>query len=74
MKFLLGILIGLLGTTALVILDVKLVKYILTFVPQNDWAGLISVIIILVDIFLTAGICIIPFVVGFSIGAFLETR
>jgi len=41
-------------------------------IPQTDWSGLLKVVIIFVDVWLTLGVCILPFVLGFFIGSVLE--
>jgi hypothetical protein len=72
MKILVGMVLGLIGSAVLVLLDINLVKFIFTLVPQSDWSGLIKVAVVFVDIWFTGAICILPFVFGFMIGGMLE--
>ena len=74
MKMLVGIIIGLIGSIVVILFDIHLVKYILTLVSVSDYAGLRKVVIVFISIWLTAGICIIPFAIGFCWGEFLENK
>lgn len=71
-KLLFGSIIGLLGSIGVVICDIRFVKWLFSFVPVSEYAGLIKIVIVFIAIWITAGICIIPFVVGISIGALLS--
>ena len=72
MKTLVGAIIGLIGSIVVIILDIKLIHYIFTLIPLNDWTGFIKILIIFIDIWFVAGLCFIPFVLGIFIGNLLE--
>jgi hypothetical protein len=70
-KILIGGAIGLLGSWGIVVLDIKFVKWLFSMVPVSDWAGLIKIVIVFIDIWATAGLCILPFILGLAIGGVL---
>lgn len=72
MKILLGALIGGIGSYLIILLDIKFVKWLFVLVPDYEYSGLIKILIVFVDFWFTAGLCIIPFILGCGIGAILE--
>ena len=72
MKFFIGMLIGLAGSALAICLDIRLVQYLFSLVPPSGYAKLIKMAIVFIDIWLTAGLCLLPFVLGFGIGAILS--
>jgi hypothetical protein len=72
MKILISGIIGLLGSWGIIVLDIKFVRWVFTMVPVSDWAKLIKILIVFIDIWFTAGICMLPFVLGMLIGNILE--
>ena len=70
-KFLISSVIGLLGSWGVVVLDIKFVKWLFTMIPVCEWAGLVKIAIIFVDIWFTIGLCILPFVLGILLGGVL---
>ena len=72
MKILMGALIGGVGSYLVILLDIKFVKWLFTLVPNNEYAGLFKILIVFIDIWVTAGLCLIPFGLGCGIGAILE--
>lgn len=74
MKIVVGSIIGLIGSSIIILFDIKFVKWLFTLLPQTEWTGFAKVVIIFVDIWLVGGICILPFALGFFIGTFLQSR
>lgn len=72
MKILIGLIIGLIGSVIIVYFDIQLVKYLLSLVPDGSWSGLVRACIVFLDIWFTAGLCILPFVLGGYIGIAIE--
>ena len=74
MKFIVSLLIGLVGSIGIIIADIFFVRWLFSLVPINDYAGLVKIVIVFVDIWLVAGLCIVPFILGTAIGTILETN
>lgn len=75
MRFLIGLLTGLLGSSILIWLNIKLMKYVLSLVPTtSNWAGLIKVLLVFADIWLVGGIVALPIIVGIVFGTYLENK
>lgn len=72
MKILMGALIGGVGSYLVILLDIKFVKWLFTLVPNNEYFGLVKILIVFIDIWMTAGLCVIPFLLGLGIGSILE--
>jgi len=72
MKFLISLLIGITGSIVVILFDIKLVIWIFSLVPQTEWTEIIKVLIVFVDIWTTAGICLIPIWLGIAIGTVLS--
>lgn len=72
MKILMGALIGGVGSYLVILLDIKFVKWLFSLVPNNEYSGLVKILIVFIDFWFTAGLCIIPFVLGCGIGTILE--
>lgn len=72
MKILMGALIGGVGSYLVILLDIKFVKWLFALVPDSEYSGLIKILIVFIDFWFTAGLCLIPFGLGCGIGAILE--
>jgi len=72
MRILIGLACGLAGTVGAIFADIKLAHWLFGMVPECAWAGLITVGIGLLLITQTAGLVLIPIVIGLAIGAAFE--
>ena len=72
MKIVVGTIIGIIGSILIIWGNINLVRYVLTLVPSSDWSGLIKIIIIFIDVWFTAGLCLIHSLIGVIVGSILE--
>ena len=70
-KFWVPLVVGGVGSAIVIWADVKVVQWMFAKVPASEWAGLVKVIIVFFDVWLTAGICLLPILGGMSLGAYL---
>lgn len=73
-KLLICGLIGVICSAVLVFLDVKFVQYVFSVIPQSvgQWMGLLKIAIVFMDIWLTFGICAIPFFLSMGLYQAIE--
>ena len=62
------IIIGLIISILIIFFDVLFLKYIFSLIPESEWKGLIKIVIIFIDIWFAAGICIFPIFIFTAIG------
>lgn len=71
---LVGCIVGLVGSTCVILLNIKFVHWLFSLVPVGEYASLTKVGIVFIDLWLTLGLCLLPFLLGFAIGTILETK
>jgi len=72
MRFLICLLLGILSSYGVILLNMQFIKWLWSLIPINQWTGLVKIAVLFVDFWFTAGLCILPFLLFFMLGAIIE--